>query len=104
MAKSSIKETKQGLAFTAKIVPGSSKTCFSGLLDGMVKIKVAAAPEKGKANQCLIVFLAKRLGVKKNAVSILSGHANPVKQVQIAGIAIDTLLNELNLNRRDLAE
>ncbi len=63
----------------------------------MVKVKVSAAPEKGKANQCLIAFLAKQLGVKKNAVSIVSGKSNPVKQVEIAGISLERLLKELNL-------
>lgn len=97
MVKSSIKKIDRGVAFTAKVVPGSSRTCFSGLLDGMVKVKVSAAPEKGKANQCLIAFLAKQLGVKKNAVSIVSGKSNPVKQVEIAGISLERLLKELNL-------
>jgi uncharacterized protein (TIGR00251 family) len=97
MVKSSIKKIDRGVAFTAKVVPGSSRTCFSGLLDGMVKVKVSAAPEKGKANQCLIAFLAKQLGVKKNAVSIVSGKSNPVKQVEIAGISLERLMKELNL-------
>jgi uncharacterized protein (TIGR00251 family) len=97
MVKSSIRKIDRGVAFTAKVVPGSSRTCFSGLLDGMVKVKVSAAPEKGKANQCLIAFLAKQLGVKKNAVSIVSGKSNPVKQVEIAGISLERLMKELNL-------
>ena len=104
MAKSPIKETDRGVAFMAKIVPGSSRTCFSGLLDEMVKIKISAAPEKGKANHCLIAFLAKQLGVKKNAVSIISGQTSPVKQVEIAGVSMAELLKELNLSKQDSAE
>ena len=104
MAESTIKEIDGGVAFTVKVVPGSSRTCFSGLLDGMVKVKVSAAPEKGKANQCLTAFLAKQLGVKKNAVSIVSGQSHPVKQVEIAGVSIERLLKELNLNRQDFSE
>jgi uncharacterized protein (TIGR00251 family) len=64
----------------------------------MLKIKISAPPEKGKANQCLIEFLAKQLGVKKNAVSIISGQTNPIKQVQVLGISADTLIEKLNLN------
>jgi len=97
MVKSSFRKIDRGVAFTAKVVPGSSRTCFSGLLDGMVKVKVSAVPEKGKANQCLIAFLAKQLGVKKSAVSIVSGKSNPVKQVEIAGVSLERLLKELNL-------
>ena len=54
-----------GVVFTAKIVAASSRTALSGLLGGMLKVKVATAPQKGKANQRLLEFLAKRIGVKK---------------------------------------
>ncbi len=97
MANLTIQEVDGGVAFAAKIVPGSSRTTVSGLLDGMVKIKISAVPEKGKANQCLIEFLAKQLGVKKNAISIISGQTNPVKSVQVLGISAETLLKKLDL-------
>jgi uncharacterized protein (TIGR00251 family) len=97
-----VQENDQGVVFTAKIVPGSSGlTRISGLLDGMLKVKVSAPPEKGKANQCLLKFLAKELGVKKNAVSILSGTTSPVKQVQVLGISTETLTKKLNLTEYD---
>ena len=98
MSTPSIQESQQAVLFTAKIVPGSSRTAVAGVLDDMIKIKVAAPPEKGKANQCLIAFLAKRLGVKKQAVTILSGQTSPVKQVQIAGISAQALLEKLGLD------
>ena len=92
-----------GVIFKAKIVPGSSgSTRICGLLDEMLKIKVSAAPEKGKANQCLVKFLAGQLGVKKNAVSIISGTTSPVKHVRISGMTPETLLKKLNLNEQGL--
>jgi len=94
-----IQEVNGGVVFAAKIVPGSSRTSACGLLNGMLKIKISAAPEKGKANRALVGFLAKKLGVKKKAVSIISGQTNPVKQVQVLGISTETLLKKLNLNR-----
>lgn len=102
MANPAIQEVDGGVVFTAKVVPGSSgPTRFCGLLDGMVKVKVSAAPEKGKANKCLLKFLAKQLDVKKNAVSIISGHAGPVKHVQVVGVSADTLMEKLGLNKQD---
>ncbi|UCD49910.1 MAG: DUF167 domain-containing protein [Phycisphaerales bacterium] len=92
-----IQEDERGVTFVAKIVPGSSKTAVVGLLDGMIKVKVAAPPEKGKANQCLIAFLAKKLGVKKNAIRIVTGQTNPVKHVQITGVSAETLQRQLDL-------
>jgi len=93
-----IREIDGGVVFTAKVVPGSSRTCLSGLLDGMVKVKVSAAPEKGKANQRLVAFLAKHLGVKKNAVTIVSGAGSPVKQVRVAGVTSEVLIRGLGLD------
>ena len=92
-----IREDEHGVTFVAKIVPGSSKTAVVGVLDGMIKVKVAAPPEKGKANQCLIAFLAKQLGVKKNAIRIVTGQTNPVKHVQIAGVSAEMLRTRLAL-------
>ena len=98
MADLTIKKTDAGTVFTAKIVPGSSgQTRICGLLDGMLKVKVSAAPEKGKANRSLLDFLAKQLGVKKNSISIISGQTGPVKQLQVSGISSDMLLRKLNL-------
>lgn len=89
------------MVFTAKVVPGSSRTAVCGWLEEMVKVKVTAPPEKGKANQCLIEFLAKKLGVKKNAISIIAGQTNPIKQVRVLGVSSDSLIEKLNLNKQD---
>jgi len=101
MSDLSIREADGGVVFAAKVVPGSSRTAVCGLLDGMLKVKVSAAPEKGKANRCLVDFLAKQLGVKRNAVKIISGQSRPIKQVEVSGITDDELLTKLNLNRLD---
>jgi len=94
-----IQEADGGVVFGVKVVPGSSRTAIAGTLDGMLKVKISAAPEKGKANKCLIEFLAKQLGVKKNAVSISSGRTSAVKQIKIAGISTDTFLYKLKQNK-----
>ena len=98
MANPAVQKVDDGIVFAVKVVPGSSRTAVCGLLDGMIKIKVSAAPEKGKANKCLLEFLAKQLGVKKNAVRIISGQTNPVKRLEVSGISAETLIERLNLN------
>ncbi len=92
-----IQELNSTVVFKVKAVPGSSRTAVGGLLDGMLKVKIAAPPEKGKANQSLIEFLANKLGVKKNAVSIVTGQTNPIKQVQVTGMSGQTFLKKLGL-------
>ena len=99
MSNLKIQEGPGKVTFTAKIVPGSSKTAVAGLLDGMLKVKVAAPPEKGKANAALTAFLAKQLGLRKNAVAITAGQTSPVKQIEIAGITACTLQETLGLDK-----
>ncbi|MBN1795039.1 MAG: DUF167 domain-containing protein, partial [Sedimentisphaerales bacterium] len=50
MSTLKVENCNMGITFTVKVVPGSSKTSLSGILDGMLKLKIAAPPEKGKAN------------------------------------------------------
>jgi len=95
MPEPEIQEDEQGVVL---IVPGSSKTALAGVLDRMVKIKVAAPPEKGKANECLVAFLARRLCVRKNAIAIVAGQTSPVKHVRIEGISARTCLERLGFN------
>ncbi len=99
MGNPAIREVDGGVVFSAKIVPGSSKTSVCGMLDKMVKIKISAPPEKGKANQRLVEFLAKKLGVKKKDVHIISGQTNPVKSVEISGISAEMLAIRLGLDK-----
>jgi uncharacterized protein len=69
---------------TVKVIPKSSRTELVGkLADGTWKVKVAAAPEKGKANQALCVFLADHFGVAQSRVSIVSGETARLKRVRI---------------------
>lgn len=91
-----LEATTGGIQFSVKVVPGSSRTALAGSLNGMLKIKVAAPPEKGKANQCLVDFLSKLFGIKKNQVTIQSGTASPVKQLQIEGVSLDDIQHILD--------
>ena len=90
-----IQQIEGGAIFAVKVVPASSRTGLCGLLDGMVKIKLSAAPEKGKANQALLGFLAKQLGVKKNSISIISGKTRAVKKIQVLGVSAETVSEKL---------
>jgi uncharacterized protein (TIGR00251 family) len=97
MDKLNIDQADDGVIFSAKIVPGSSKTAVTGVLNGMLKVKIAAAPEKGKANQCLVEYLAKQLGVKKNCIAITTGKTSPVKTIKITGISSEMILQKFDL-------
>lgn len=95
-----LETTEEGIRFIIKVVPGSSRTVLAGTLDGMLKIKVAAPPEKGKANQCLVEYLSKLFGIKKKQTTILSGASSPVKQVRIEGVSVERIQQILDQTDR----
>jgi uncharacterized protein len=97
VAEIEIRTTDGGVEICVKVVPGSSKTAIVGPLDRMLKVKVAAPPEKGKANIALIDFLAKALGVKRNAITLTQGQTNPVKHILISGLTAQDLIERLGL-------
>jgi len=67
-----------------KVIPKSSKTELTGYLpDGTWKVKIAAAPEKGKANRALCEFIAEKLNVPKTSVHIVSGQTSHLKRIHI---------------------
>lgn len=77
------------MTLTLKIVPRAKKTGFAGeMADGTMKVRVAAAPEDGKANQELRRFLAGHYGVTLAQVELVAGAASTRKQVQISGRAL----------------
>ena len=71
----------QNRTLKIKVLSKSAKTEIVGeLADGTLKIKVAAAPEKGKANAALCAFLARETG---GTAEVISGHTAPLKLVRV---------------------
>lgn len=72
------------LALRIKVQPKSPRTEWAGRLDdGTWKVRLAAVPEKGKANEELVAFLARELGVPRSQVEIVSGATATLKQVRV---------------------
>jgi uncharacterized protein (TIGR00251 family) len=76
----------EGVTLRLHIQPGAKKTEVVGLHGEALKIRLAAPPVDGKANACLIAFLADRLGVARAAISLLSGESSRAKRVHVSGV------------------
>jgi uncharacterized protein (TIGR00251 family) len=79
-----------------KVVPGASRTAILGEWNARLRIAVAAAPEKGKANAELCAFLAKRLGLKKSEVTVTQGQTIPLKTVRLVRLTPAEILSKLD--------
>ncbi|MBT4667041.1 MAG: DUF167 domain-containing protein [Opitutae bacterium] len=62
----------------------------------MIRERVSAPPEKGKANKELIRFIAKRLGIPKTTVVLLSGKISRRKRIQVNGIGWEQVKRTLH--------
>lgn len=80
--------TCQGYLLRLTVSPGARRTEVVGLHGDRLKVRVAAAPEKGAANQELIAFLARALNLPKNAFRLL-GASSRSKTVEIHDLSPD---------------
>ena len=73
------------VTLTLHIQPGAKKTEFAGLHGDALKIRLAAPPVDGKANEALIKFVAEALKLPKSAVRLKSGQTSRRKVLEVTG-------------------
>ena len=84
-------ETDGAITFAVRVVPRASKTAVAGEHDGALRVRVAAPPVEGAANEELKRFLAKEFGVTARDVELRSGHASKTKVVRVFGAGAEKL-------------
>ncbi len=77
------------------VVPRASRTEVAGKHGDAVRIRVSAPPVNGAANDELVRFIARRLGVSRALVTIARGSAGRRKTVTIAGLTTDVARKRL---------
>ena len=87
---------RDGVAIQVHAQPGAKRTEVVGLHGDCLKVRLASPPVDGKANACLIEFLAESLGVGRNKVTITRGANSRRKTVHIAqtGVRPEVLLEQ----------
>ena len=70
-----------------KAVPGASKSALGEVMDGRLKVKIAAAPEDGKANEELRPFLAKTLALPQKDIVLEKGEKSRLKTLRFPASA-----------------
>lgn len=79
----------EGIDLMVRAQPGAKKTGVLGLVGDTIKLGVSAPPEDGKANEALVELVADLLGVRKSAVSLVSGKSARGKRFRIVGLSAD---------------
>ena len=77
---------KGDLQLTVHVQPGAKTTSCAGIHGDALKIRLAAPPVDGKANEELVALVARHFGSPKSAVRIKAGAGGRMKLVQVDGI------------------
>lgn len=83
------------VVLTLHIQPGAKQTEVAGLHGEALKIRLAAPPVDGKANDCLIGFIAKALGVAKSRIALVGGASSRAKRVRVEGLDAESVRRKL---------
>ena len=78
-----LKPSAGRLLVEVKVVPGAARSCVAGIRDGALLVRVAAPPERGKANEELRACLARALGIPKSAIDLVAGASSRRKRVSV---------------------
>ncbi|MDQ3107042.1 MAG: DUF167 domain-containing protein [Actinomycetota bacterium] len=83
------------------VQPGAGRTSVLGTHGDALKVRVAAPPEKGRANEACAALVAELVGVKVAAVTLESGATSRSKSFAVTGIEVDELVRRLELALED---
>jgi uncharacterized protein (TIGR00251 family) len=84
-----ITTTATGVRLTLHVQPRAARTEIAGLHGDALKVRLAAPPVDGAANEALIRFLADRLGVPRSALALVGGATSRRKVVEVTGISAE---------------
>ena len=78
-------ENEGSITFTVRVIPRASRSEVVGEYDGSLKVKIAAPPVDGAANEEVVNLIAKAFGRPRADIEILSGHTSRTKRLRVAG-------------------
>ena len=82
------------LTFSVRVVPRASRSEIVGEHDGALRVRIAAPPVDGAANDELVRLLARAFGVARGAIEIAAGHASKLKTVRVTGGQPSVLMSD----------
>jgi hypothetical protein len=90
-------ENKDGVCFQVQVVPRASRSEVVGAHNLALRVRLAAPPVAGAANEELIKLLSRALGLLKSDIQIQSGHGSKRKLVTVRGLSYQALAKLLKL-------
>lgn len=85
-------EKDDSLVFTVRVIPRASNSEVVGELDGDLKVRIAAPPVGGAANEEVVKLIAKAFARPKADVTVLAGRTSKTKRIRVSGGSVKRLL------------
>jgi uncharacterized protein (TIGR00251 family) len=85
----------EGVILPLKVSAGAAREGVTGTHDGMLKVAVRAAPEKGKANKSVLALLSVVLGVRRQDLRITRGATSQRKTLLVRGKTPDEVCDRI---------
>lgn len=89
------------ISIPVHVQPNARRNEVLGFEDGVLRVRIAAPPVKGKANKELVDFLSKLLGVSKGSITIEKGLTSRRKVIAIYGLSQAKILQRLGDESRE---
>lgn len=83
------KDSGNACTLSVRVQPKASKTEILGFRDGVLRIRVTAPPEDGKANAAAISLISKALAVPRGGIRLIRGHSSRNKVFRVASLDLD---------------
>lgn len=96
--KENSNQTHHWLELSLHCQAGAKKTEIQGPYAERLKVRISSSPIDGKANEELIKWFAKQLGLNAACLELLSGQSSKQKRLKIKSISGEELLRLLHLN------
>lgn len=93
--KSVVAAHPEGTLLSVRAHAGANRNELRGAHNGMLRVGVTQAPEKGKANRALVDLLARTLGLPKSQLTLISGETSPQKRFLVRGVSPDETAQRL---------
>ena len=79
------------------VTPGAPRSEVAGVVDGRLRLRLAAAAHEGKANAELVRLMAKILGVPRRQVELAKGATGRRKLLRVRGVTLEEARRRLRL-------
>jgi uncharacterized protein (TIGR00251 family) len=86
---------KESIIIWVRVQPNASQNTVLGFKDGILQVRIAAPPVKGEANQELIKYLSRILGISKRQLTIEKGITSKRKAIGISGLTSNQIMERL---------